>query len=369
MNNNFYNQTSFEYSTYESNYTTLDNSILNETNISAKAIGIYCKIVQYRNSSKHKIYVKSLVSSLKDGRDSIARGLKELEQFGYISRIRLRDIKGRMCGYKYFVYAKPIPVSERNGIQDFIQDEQGNFLPVPLKDLKSCAAAPKHKSNTYNQKETALLDLYKNSHIEKRVMPQTKDLILSYVNDFDLGVFGEVFAAAGSDDVKKKYAYLKATFAALKEKGITTLDQFNKDADTYRNKIQTKVLTKKLKEEYAAAGLDENGHSINPVEVTAGAFDESMINDDVTLEDIYYTPNGNVEGQMDISDYDLPSEVLEDATEDVVDVCVNEVNTMYDAYKDAYKLAIEQGMDVILSQVTRYAITEYAKAHGLEIPK
>ncbi len=162
---------------------------------------------------------------------------------------------------------------------------------------------------------------------------------------------------------------LMPTDQDLKEKGITTLDQYNKDADTYRNKIQTKVLTKKLKEEYAAAGLDENGHSINPVEVTAGAFDESMINDDVTLEDIYYTPNGNVEGQMDISDYDLPSEVLEDATEDVVDVCVNEVNTMYDAYKDAYKLAIEQGMDVILSQVTRYAITEYAKAHGLEIPK
>lgn len=366
MNNNFYNQTSFEYSTYESNYTTLDNSILNEKNISAKAIGIYCKIVQYRNSSEHKIYLKSLVSSLKDGRDSIASGLKELEQFGYISRIRLRDIKGRMCGYKYFVYAKPIPVIERNGIQDFIQDEQGNYSPVPQKDLKSCAAVPKHQSNTYNQKESEILDLYKNSHIEKRVMPQTKDLILSYVNDFDLGVFGEVFAATGSDDVKKKYAYLKATFAALKEKGIRTLDQYIRDTDAYRNKIQTKVLTKKLKEEYAAVGLDENGHSINQVEVTAGTFDESMINDDVTLEDInYYTPNGNVEGQMDISDYDLSSEVCEPVTEAVEE----EIDTTYDVYKDAYELAMHDGMDVILSQVTKFGITEYAHAHGLPVPQ
>ena len=94
-----------------------------------------------------------------------------------------------------------------------------------------------------------------------------------------------------------------------------------------------------------------------------------MINDDVTLEDIYYTPTGNVEGQMNISDYDFSSEVLEDVIEDTEDVRDNVVNTAFDVYKDAYELAMEQGMDIILSQVTRYGITEYAKAHGLNIPK
>ena len=364
MTVNYMNQTSFEYGTLEQNYTTLDNSILNEKNISAKAIGIYCKIVQFRNSSTHKIYVNSLISSLKDGRDSILSGLKELEDFGYIARIRLRDTKGRMCGYKYFVYAKPIPVDDRNGIKDFIQDDQGNLSPVVAKDLKPCAATPTKQSNQYNQKENDLIDLYKNSHVEKRVMPQTKELLLSYVNEFDLAVFGEVLANASSDDVKKKYGYLKTTLANLKAKGIHTIEEYNKDTDAFKGRIETKVLTKKLKEEYVSMVLDENGHSTTPVEVPAGQFDESMIDDDTTLEDInYYTPNGNVEGQMDISDYNLSSE------EPVTGDDREPINTMYDMYSDAYELAMEQGMDVILSPTTKYGITEYAKAHGLVVPQ
>ena len=207
MTTNYMNQTSFEFGGFVDNYTTIDNTILNEKSISAKAVGIYCKIVQYRNSSKHKIYVNSLTSAFKDGRQSILSGLKELEELGYLSKIRLRDTKGRMCGYKYFVYATPIPMSDRGDIKDFIQDEQGNLYPAGSQELKSCAAAPKHNQSDLSQKETELINLYKNSHVEKRFMPQTKELLLSYVNEFDIDVFGEVFAVAASDDVKKKYAY------------------------------------------------------------------------------------------------------------------------------------------------------------------
>ena len=143
MTTNYMNQTSFEFGGFVDNYTTIDNTILNEKSISAKAVGIYCKIVQYRNSSKHKIYVNSLTSAFKDGRQSILSGLKELEELGYLSKIRLRDTKGRMCGYKYFVYATPIPMSDRGDIKDFIQDEQGNLYPAGSQELKSCAATPK----------------------------------------------------------------------------------------------------------------------------------------------------------------------------------------------------------------------------------
>ena len=75
--------------------------------------------------------------------------------------------------------------------------------------------------------------------------------------------------------------------------------------------------------------------------------------------DEYYTPNGNVEGQMDISDYDLASE---ESTSD------NEVNTMYDSYKEIYELALINGINSILSPTSRFGLTEYAKAHGLVIP-
>ena len=62
---------------------------------------------------------------------------------------------------------------------------------------------------------------------------------------------------------------------------------------------------------------------------------------------------------MDISDYDLSSE---ESTSD------NEVNTMYDSYKEIYELALINGINSILSPTSRFGLTEYAKAHGLVIP-
>ena len=160
----FKNQTLFEFEDLTKGFTIIENTILNEKELSAKAVGIYCKIVQYRNSRTHKIYVNTLTSSFKDGRDSIMSGLKELENFGYIARIRLRDTKGRMCGYRYYVYSTPLPASDRDGVKDFIIDEQGNLTPSVAKDIKPCAAAPKHQPTVLNNKEEQLVALYKSTN-------------------------------------------------------------------------------------------------------------------------------------------------------------------------------------------------------------
>mgnify|MGYP000426520103 FL=1 len=83
-----------------------------------------------------------------------------------------------------------------------------------------------------------------------------------------------------------------------------------------------------------------------------------------STQDTYYTPAGNVEGQMDIQKYDLKNESTTNDSDEV-----KEVNIMFDSYKDLYELALINGMDSILSPTTRYGIVEYANAYGLVVPQ
>lgn len=102
------NETYFEFAGFNDKYTIVPNYILNETDMSAKAIGVYVKILKYQNSKEHKVYISSLVHTLKDGKDSISSAIKELVQAGYLERVIKRNEKGQLAGYKYIVYAKPI---------------------------------------------------------------------------------------------------------------------------------------------------------------------------------------------------------------------------------------------------------------------
>lgn len=104
----FNNETYFEFNGFDDKYTVVPNYILNETNISAKAIGIYVKILKYQNSKEHKVYISSLINTVKDGKDSISSAIKELINLGYVQRMTKRNEKGQLAGYKYIVYAKPI---------------------------------------------------------------------------------------------------------------------------------------------------------------------------------------------------------------------------------------------------------------------
>lgn len=97
--------------------------------------------------------------------------------------------------------------------------------------------------------------------------------------------------------------------------------------------------------------------------------DSPLNNDVVANEEVKQPQEENVidvvEGQEDITEGNLSSEGQETVAEDNGE----SIDTMYDMYADAYELAMEQGMGVIISQVTKFGIVEYANAHGLVIPQ
>ena len=79
-----------------SNFTTVQNSIVNNPDLSAKAKGLYLYLF---SKPDDWIFSESRITSdFRDGRDSIRSGIKELLNIGLLERIRHAPQKDRETG-------------------------------------------------------------------------------------------------------------------------------------------------------------------------------------------------------------------------------------------------------------------------------
>ena len=88
-------------------YTVLNNGIFRDENLSAKSLGILAKMLSLPDNWEFS--VTGLCSIFKkDGIDSIRRGLKELEENGYLVRSRVRDESGKLTSAEWTVSDQPM---------------------------------------------------------------------------------------------------------------------------------------------------------------------------------------------------------------------------------------------------------------------
>lgn len=73
----------------ENEYTQIPNDFLRDPKISAKAKTILCILLSNREGWHS--YVETIQTMMKEGRDFIKSGIAELEDYGYVLRIRYRD--------------------------------------------------------------------------------------------------------------------------------------------------------------------------------------------------------------------------------------------------------------------------------------
>ena len=90
----------------ESNYTTIDNNIFRNKNLSLKARGLLATMLSFPEEWDYT--VAGLCSILKDGKSSIQSGLKELEETGYLVRTQTKDPSGRFSNAEYILYESPL---------------------------------------------------------------------------------------------------------------------------------------------------------------------------------------------------------------------------------------------------------------------
>ena len=74
-------------------FTQIPNELIRNPNISGKAKAILCLLLSNKNGWCS--HVKTILLMLREKKESVTAGLKELEHHGYLLRIRYRDVKSK----------------------------------------------------------------------------------------------------------------------------------------------------------------------------------------------------------------------------------------------------------------------------------
>ena len=85
-------------------YTTMSNFHLRDPNLSNKARGLLSTMLSLPEDWDYT--TRGLAKICKDGVDGITAQLKELEQYGYLIRHRIRDSNGRIVDMEYVIMLK-----------------------------------------------------------------------------------------------------------------------------------------------------------------------------------------------------------------------------------------------------------------------
>lgn len=89
-----------------SDFTILSNELVRDRELSWKARGLFAYI--YSQSEDWQFFETELVTHSTDGRDSMRAGIAELEQKGYLKRMRTRDDKGRLKTSEWIISDAPM---------------------------------------------------------------------------------------------------------------------------------------------------------------------------------------------------------------------------------------------------------------------
>lgn len=116
------------------NFTVMSNHHFKEKKMSLKSKGLLSLMLSLPESWDYSI--AGLVSLSKDGKDSVMSALAELEEFGYLTRTRTTDSKGRFSGIQYDIYEEPQrekPISDNQNSDKQNADKANAENPPQLK--------------------------------------------------------------------------------------------------------------------------------------------------------------------------------------------------------------------------------------------
>ena len=143
------------------NYTVMSNHHFKEKKMSLKAKGLLSLMLSLPDDWDYSI--SGLATLSKDGKDSIMSALAELEKFGYLTRKRLTDERGRFAGVEYNIFEIPQPkepVSENSNSANENAEKSNSEKPAQLNTYLI-----NHLYNLLfielNTKDEGLFELYK----------------------------------------------------------------------------------------------------------------------------------------------------------------------------------------------------------------
>ncbi|MCF0228695.1 MAG: helix-turn-helix domain-containing protein, partial [Parasporobacterium sp.] len=87
------------------NYTVMSNFHLRDKNLSLKTKGLLSVMLSLPEDWDYTEAGLAYITG--EGKDSIKKCLRQMEEFGYLKRQRIRDDNGRLGGTEYTIYEVP----------------------------------------------------------------------------------------------------------------------------------------------------------------------------------------------------------------------------------------------------------------------
>lgn len=198
------------------NYTTIDNAIFKDRNLSAKAKGILSQMFSLPDDWNYSI--KGLSDLFSDGELSIKNGLDELKKRGYLKVNCVRDSKGRISDWMYIIKEDPtlddtdvdLPELENRYVDNKGQLNT-NILSTNKSNTNQCSCknsfvnkdstssnSGKEKENIY---ETIVSPIFSKDSKKKRFEKPTFEEVEAYIReqdyDIDPHTFFDYYEACG----------------------------------------------------------------------------------------------------------------------------------------------------------------------------
>ena len=347
----------------ENPYVMINKSCLNDANLSWAAKGLHSYLLSLPDD--WEIYVDELIKHTSAGRDHTYRVVNELLEHGYMEKVQYR-CEGKILGLNYTVFE--VSTGENNAkakISNVTLSDNGEIVEISTiqpntenqdTDSPDTVFTTLLNNNNYevikeiknkevvvvDEKQTQLLEMYKSFKLQKKVMPQTTNLIMSYIDKFDLEVFEQVFIDASEDSVKSKYRYLEDTFKKLVDKNIRTLEEYKKDNAKYKaSKTSKKSNTSSSNKDYK---VKTRHHNINQTfeKYTAEGLEE-LLKENQAAKQVKRDVEENKTSEEDNKQVEI--------TENLINECMLSYN-----YFNS------------LDEVTRAAVKVYMKNRGGFIP-
>lgn len=158
-------------------FTQISNAVLTDTNLSFKAIGLYCKINHYITIPDFDLYKAFLIKNSKEGQKAFDNAWKELKEEGYLLQTRCKDPKTGIFYWEYELLDEPIidqnPYIPKGGYGESMHGEVGVYNNTDL-----------NKTKNNNIKDSSSSTTQQNEHIAD-VSKKIDDEILNLKSKID----------------------------------------------------------------------------------------------------------------------------------------------------------------------------------------
>lgn len=233
-------------------YTTIPMEIIRDERLSLKDIGLLVSMLslpdnwEFSENGLEKIYKN-------DGQTSIRTGLKNLEKYGYLKRIRTRQSNGKIGTVEWFLYETP-------------HTENPHF------ENHSVENQPQYNTNTSNTNQSNIKEKKKESKKEEKKS-----------NSFDLIIENFTTDSKTRELLKEWLKVRKAKRAALTDKAIemniAKLDRLSQESNMTVNEYLEEVICRGWAAFYAIKNFDKK----NAIEQSKGSYDYLHENGSVTV--------------------------------------------------------------------------------------